>query len=60
MAVLTFQEMNYTERLPSRRSQDGSMTYPHRLVDGSKAAEATATSRKTLAAQPNTTKRPIR
>ena len=43
----------YVEALSERRDADGSYVYPHRLVDGSKAEEATPLLRKTLAAQPD-------
>jgi len=44
---------NYTELLAGRRKNDGSLVYPHRLVDGTKASEAVSILRKTLAAQPD-------
>ena len=43
----------YTELLSAEKKRDGSFVYPHRLIDGSKAPEAVALLRKTLAAQPD-------
>lgn len=43
----------YTRLISERRNPDGTLTYPHRLIDGSKAPEAVALLRKTLAAQPD-------
>ncbi len=43
----------YTEILSQRTESDGSLRYPHQLVDGAKAPEAVSLLRKTLAAQPD-------
>jgi purine nucleosidase len=43
----------YTEIISRRTRSDGSPLYPHRLIDGSKALDATALLRKTLAQQPD-------
>lgn len=47
------QVTNFTELLSNRRQADGSLVYPHRLLDGSKAPEAVRLLRRTLAAQPD-------
>jgi len=44
---------NYTEVLSERRRADGSLVYPHRIIDGARAPEAVALLRKTLEAQPD-------
>jgi inosine-uridine nucleoside N-ribohydrolase len=41
----------YTRLMAERKKSDGTLVYPHRLVDGSKAPEAVALLRRTLAAQ---------
>jgi len=46
-------EPNYTQVLSERRRSDGSLVYPHRLTDGSKAQDAVALLRKTLAGLPD-------
>jgi inosine-uridine nucleoside N-ribohydrolase len=43
----------YTELLSVERKPDGSLLYPHHLIDGTRAPEAVALLRKTLAAQPD-------
>ncbi len=43
----------YTEIISRRRRSDGAPLYPHRLIDGRKAADAVLLLRKTLAAQPD-------
>lgn len=43
----------YTRLLAQRKNKDGSLVYPHRLIDGTKAPEAVSLLRKTLAAQPD-------
>jgi inosine-uridine nucleoside N-ribohydrolase len=43
----------YTRLVSERRKYDGSLVYPHRLVDGSKAPEAVSVLRQTLAALPD-------
>lgn len=43
----------YTELLSQERGHNGALLYPHRLIDGTKAPEAVALLRKTLAAQPD-------
>jgi len=44
---------NYTQLLSERKRADGSLVYPHRLIDGTMAPEAVALLRKILAAQPD-------
>jgi inosine-uridine nucleoside N-ribohydrolase len=44
-------EENYTQVLSERRRPDGTLVYPHRLVDGSKAPEAVELLRRVLVAQ---------
>lgn len=43
----------YTRLISERKNGGGTLVYPHRLVDGSKAPDAVALLRKTLAAQPD-------
>lgn len=43
----------YTQLVAERKKTDGSLVYPHRLIDGTKAPEAVSLLRKTLAAQPD-------
>lgn len=50
---LELQKVFYTQMVAEKKNPDGSLTYPHRLTDGSKAPEAVALLRKTLAAQPD-------
>jgi hypothetical protein len=48
-----FEAVPYPRALSQRRNPDGSVVYPHRLVDGSKAPEAVSLLRKTLASLPD-------
>jgi len=41
----------YTRVVAQRKNKDGSLVYPHRLIDGTKAPDAVSLLRKTLAAQ---------
>jgi purine nucleosidase len=43
----------YTEALSERKKKNGSLVYPHRLLDGSKAQDAVVLLRQTLAQQPD-------
>lgn len=43
----------YAQRLSELKSADGSLVYPHLLVEGTRAPEAVSLLRKTLAAQPD-------
>jgi purine nucleosidase len=43
----------YTRLLAQRKNSDGTLVYPHRLVDGAKAPEAVPVLRRALAAQPD-------
>jgi inosine-uridine nucleoside N-ribohydrolase len=43
----------YTQLLSEEKKRNGSLVYPHRLIDGTKAPEAVSLLRKTLAAQPD-------
>lgn len=43
----------YTEVLSQDRTPDGALVYPHRVIDGMSAPDATVLLRKTLAAQPD-------
>ena len=45
--------IRYTEVLSQRKNLDGTLVYPHRLIDGMKAPEAATLLRKTLADQPD-------
>ncbi len=44
---------NYTQLLSERKQPDGTLTYPHRLIDGDQAQEAVSLLRKTLSALPD-------
>jgi purine nucleosidase len=48
---LTWPATRYTERLSQATQGDGSLVYPHRLIDGQQAPEAVDLLRETLAAQ---------
>jgi len=48
---VTWPVSRYTEILSEEKKADGSLVYPHRLLDGTKAQEAVSLLRKTLAAQ---------
>jgi purine nucleosidase len=50
---MTWPVTRYTELISQRRASDGSLLYPHRLIDGKKAPEAVSLLRKTLAVQPD-------
>lgn len=50
---VTWPITRYTEIISQMKTKDGSPLYPHHLVDGTKALEATSLLRKTLAAQPD-------
>jgi inosine-uridine nucleoside N-ribohydrolase len=50
---VTWPTTRYTELLSEERNKDGTLMYPHRLLDGSKAPEAVSLLRKTLMAQPD-------
>jgi inosine-uridine nucleoside N-ribohydrolase len=52
-STTAFQKPNYTQWLSERRNPDGSLVYPHRLIDGSKAQDAVVLLRKTLEMQPD-------
>jgi inosine-uridine nucleoside N-ribohydrolase len=52
-STAVLQSIPYVRAVSERRNSDGTSIYPHRLVDGSKAAEAVTLLRKTLAAQPD-------
>jgi inosine-uridine nucleoside N-ribohydrolase len=47
------QQPNYTHHVAERRREDGSLVYPHSLVDGSAAPDAVQLLRETLVAQPD-------
>jgi purine nucleosidase len=51
--TVTWPVTRYTELLSQERQQNGSLVYPHRLIDGTRAPEAVSLLRKTLAAQPD-------
>jgi inosine-uridine nucleoside N-ribohydrolase len=51
--TFTWPVTRYTEILSERKNKDGTWVYPHRLIDGTKAPEAVALLRKTLASQPD-------
>lgn len=44
---------SYTRQMSQKRNEDGSLRYPHRLIDGTQAPEAVSLLRRTLAAQPD-------
>lgn len=46
-------DVTYTQFLSERQRSDGSLVYPHALLDGSQAPEAVSLLRKILAAQPD-------
>jgi len=50
---MTWPVTEYTRLVAQRKNKDGSLVYPHRLIDGTKAPEAVSLLRKTLAAQPD-------
>jgi inosine-uridine nucleoside N-ribohydrolase len=45
--------INYTQYLAQLENKDGSLVYPHKLIDGEKAEEAVHLLRRVLAAQPD-------
>jgi inosine-uridine nucleoside N-ribohydrolase len=45
--------INYTQYLAQLENKDGSLVYPHKLIDGEKAEEAVHLLRKVLTAQPD-------
>src|SRR5581483_619495 len=47
----TWPDTHYTDRLSTRRNGNGTLVYPHHLLDGTTAPEAVTLLRKTLAAQ---------
>jgi purine nucleosidase len=49
--AVTWPVTRYTQIIAQRTRRDGSPLYPHRLIDGTKAPDATAVLRRTLAAQ---------
>jgi inosine-uridine nucleoside N-ribohydrolase len=50
---ITWPVTRYTQILSEDRKRNGSLVYPHRLIDGTNAPEAVSLLRKTLAAQPD-------
>lgn len=50
---ITWPVTRYTELVSQRKASDGTLVYPHRLIDGKAAPEAISLLRKTLAAQPD-------
>lgn len=51
--TLPWPPTRYTQRLSEATQNDGSLLYPHRLIDGNQAPEAVDLLRQTLAAQPD-------
>jgi inosine-uridine nucleoside N-ribohydrolase len=49
----TWPVTRYTQLLSEEKNRDGTLIYPHRLLDGTKAPEAVSLLRRTLAAQPD-------
>ena len=49
----TWPPTRYTQIISERKNKDGTLMYPHRLVDGNEAPDALLVLRKTLAAQPD-------
>jgi inosine-uridine nucleoside N-ribohydrolase len=50
---VTWPVTRYTQLLSERKMRDGSLVYPHRLIDGTRAPEAVSQLRKTLSEQPD-------